>query len=353
MALRAIEGFDAFNSISQIGGGRKFRLTGDTGSFTFVSGRLGGKALKLGVSSFGALNLALVSSDAIANPNTAITGVAVRVDSLTSNERVILCMAASGIVHMMVSVSAAGYVEIRGPTGALLATSTDTFLQIGQWYYLEVTHPISASGTFVVRVNGEAAVSYFGNLVAGSGGAALVNEVLLGCGVSGIENCGCTYDDFYLIDDTGTDSNARLGDSRVELRRPTADFELDFAIVGDELTGFASLRDTASGPDGDLTAISSATVTDRAILTSSEPLSSSPRVIHGVSVQHISRKDGADARALKVVLASGATEVSSTPRALFDNYTTDEALFSLDPNTSAEWTEAAIVASKFGVEVTS
>jgi len=351
MALRAIEGFDWCASLATLGAGKKFRTIGSSSDITLTAGRLGGKCLNLARSSFGSLGVAVLFDQAVTS-GTVHMGVAIRVDSLENNERALFSLGSAGYPHMTVSVNGAGYVEIREfDSNAPVATSVTHFLQLGQWYFIEVSMPVAGTGTMQVFVNNELAVAYYGNLLPNPDGPAAISEVHFGCAKSGRENTQASYDDFYALDETGSEANSRLGDSRIEWRPPTADEELDFAIEGAEVTGYESVDD-ATGHDGDVTAISSATTGHRAVFSSGAGLSTVPRKIHGVSILHVSRKEGADAKSQKVVLSSGATEVAGTSRSLLDTYAANDDLFAVDPNTGIEWTVGGITASKFGVEVT-
>lgn len=352
MALQLIEGFDTFTAANQVGPGRKFRVINSLGGsyvHAIEPGRFGGKAYRINGSSFAQSMLALGFETPALLASTVFAGFAVKLPSFAGNAEVLAGFASSGYQQICVSVNSAGFVVIKEADGTLLATSETTFLNPGVWYYMELQAVANgSSGLFVVYINGAVACTYTGNTLTGVSPGAY-NELILGSTESGTEPHIAVFDDIYVCDSAGVAPNTRLGDSRVEILAPTADSLLEFDIIGPELTGSLSVDEI--GPDGDFTAISSSTPGDRALFTTTQTLSEEPRLIHGISVTHQSRKDGADTRSLKTIVKVGASETVITGRALLDAYTTDEGLFPLNPDGSVAWTRAAVEGLIFGVEV--
>lgn len=348
MALKVIEGFDAFSAFAQISTGRKFRTEGTTG--TLLAGRYGGAALSMPGSSFFSSNV-IIAFDPISQLSSPIIsfGMAIRP---TGSFGQFCGLASSGDAQLLVGADGSGYITLSGyessnDTFPVRATSSNVFVEQNKWYYLEVVLDLSAGGDVTVFVNGEQALT-FNNLPLFS--AADINELVLGSNRDGGTNPGaCDYDDIYLVDQTGVDNTARLGDSRIELFRPTSDITLTMSAIG-SVTGFGATADV-SGPDGDTTYVSGSATGERFLGDSTDALSNNPNAIFGAELCVIGRKDGATDQQLDFVLSSNAVESVVLGRPLLDDYAVDGVIFERNPDGNAIWTRAAIEAAQFGVEV--
>jgi len=350
MALKLIEGFDPYQAASQLGEGRKFRAI-STAAMSFVSGRYGGRALRIAESpSFRrgiGLNFDLVSAGA-----ELYAGFAVRFGSFTGTNVTnpyVAGLVYAGVPQLGINMSSAGYPQIVDNDEDILVTSSSVFCVADRWYYFELVCDLDgSSGTTSLYVNGELACSYTGPSLFGA--ATGINELFLGNPEDQWDNVETDYDDVYVADNSGTENNTRLGDCRIETLYPRSTTTNDFTLTG-AASAHEALDDDSAGPDGDTTYASSGTAADRILLGTTDTLSGVPLNIFGVAVSHISRKEGASTLVLDTLISSDSNEDSATGRTLLDAYTTDEGLFELDPDGDVAWTKAQVEALLFGVEV--
>lgn len=157
---------------------------------------------------------------------TIYVGVAcyVAATALGDNLSPVVMIATSGTIHLAVTLSAAGEIQLRRGTynGTIVATSTGTIASTA-WHSFEVTATIHATtGTCVVKVDGNEMVNY-----SGSTGATTVapNQLQFRC-ASGSR---LIWDDLYVgdtVDATATQgrpNNAAMGDLKVTTLFPTGD----------------------------------------------------------------------------------------------------------------------------------
>lgn len=81
------------------------------------------------------------------------------------------------------------------------------------------------------------------------------------------------------------------------------------------------------------------------------PMASSLTTVLGLNVKALAYKSDAGARSLEAVLKSGATTVTGTSVSLSVSPVQQRAMYQADPNTSAQWSQAAVNAAKAGYKV--
>jgi hypothetical protein len=108
-----------------------------------------------------------------------------------------------------------------------------------------------------------------------------------------------------------------------------------------------------TNPDNDDTYVASETSLELELFDMDDlPEPGGVSAIHGVQLNHFSRKDGVTARTLTPKVRSGGTNYSGTNRPLTTSYLYYLELWDDDPDTGpALWTEAGVNAAEFGVEV--
>lgn len=351
MALRAIAGFDYAFTQAQLATGRSIRLlNASTVTGSTVSGRFGGRALKVAPSNIsGGRGVGIVCGTEIAAADTAYAGFALRFDEAVGDDYV-GGFTQGGDQKVVLGTSPGGFWRVRltGNDETALAQSSTRFAETGRWYYVEIEFEAAGSGgVFNVYVNGELVLAYSGNT---SANGSDIGEFFFGStGFTGVSSSEMSIDDVYICDSTGSHANARLGDSRVEALRPSATVVNDFTLDGSApaATAHASVRD-ASGVDFGITMLTSDTSADVATFTTTDTLSETPRSISGVAVVTIAQKDGAGSPQLEATLLSDATTVTSAAITMLDSFVMDSFVVQLDPDGDVEWTKAAVEATTFG-----
>jgi len=147
-----------------------------------------------------------------------VVGLAFKMVNANTINRSLLNFMDDTIVHLELSVSTSGKLAItRGIAGTVLSSS-DTVLNTGTFYYIEMKAEISNSisaGGVEVKINGVSAMT----LPAGTDTQNLGNAEIDGIRIGPQGNAGSpiwTIDDLYIIDTLGQEMSNFLGDIRVD-----------------------------------------------------------------------------------------------------------------------------------------
>lgn len=235
------------------------------------------------------------------------------------------------------------YLTVGTATTSLATTLTT--MNLSTWYYVEVRWAMS--GTVQVRINGVTEMTYTGTV---TNGQSSIGRVYFGQALGG-SGMGTTtlYDDWYVLDTTGTTQNTFLGDCRVETVRPNANYSTQFTP---NVSGAANytMVDESGASDGDTTYVYAANSGLRD-LYGIDQLSSNPATIHAVAVQHYARKSDAGTRNTQAVLQSGSATALGTSQALSASYQGFTDIWTTDPGTGGAWNRNSLEAAKIGVQV--
>lgn len=203
------------------------------------------------------------------------------------------------------------------------------------WNYIEIEFTRHASaGAYNIYMNGGLVLSGTG-LNTGSVDVATV-EFSTDAGNRNI-------DDFYIVD-----AATRLGESRIETLRPTADTATIGFTPNSGSNNYSRVSEATL--DGDST-YNSASVVGTKDLFDIANLSVTPSAVYAVQTILVARKDNTDISQVCVDLTSGATPEQGGTKTLSTSYTFYSDLWQVDPNTSAAWTASAINALQLGYEV--
>lgn len=217
-------------------------------------------------------------------------------------------------------------------TSGLIAPST--------WHHVELKITIGSSSTFELRVNETVQFALSGVNTQGqaSGG---ITGVRLGGG-SG------QYDDWYILDTTGSTANDFLGDTRITTIRPTADSSVQFT-KSTGTSNWACVDDTTVDATD---YVSSSTVGQRDVYDLAD-LTGTPAV-YAVMPTAWALKTDAGTRGIKVgIKTSGGAEVQSADTAL--TVTTNPYSLAVQNTTpaAAAWTYTAVNAIQLTLELSS
>jgi hypothetical protein len=114
-------------------------------------------------------------------------------------------------------------------SGNFVTQSAPGVLSVNSWNYVECKATMTASGSCIVRVNGEVVIDYTGPLQS-PGAITGADGVML----TGSSAVSVYYDDFYLFDNTGGVNDDFAGAVRIYAIYPDADeTPLDFAPLAD------------------------------------------------------------------------------------------------------------------------
>jgi hypothetical protein len=285
---------------------------------------------------------------------TTIAGGAIRlvpnVTSSTNNSRLLQFLDSGGTVHLTLAWSSTDLLFrlYRGTTGgALLGTSTATFLS-DVWGYLEMKATIADSGGIcVVRLDGATIINFTGD--TRNAGTAEVATVRFSSHFQSNDRYDLRLDDVYICDGSGSRNNDFLGDVRVSTLRPDADTTVADFTPDSGSTRFNRVNENIA--DGDTSYVESSTVGHKDLYEIAN-LSLTPTAIHAVQLATVARKTDSGSRTLRAIARSGTTTQNGATRTLGTSYVLYDDILETDPATAGDWSQSAVNGLRIGVEVT-
>ena len=273
--------------------------------------------------------------------NTIIVGVALKTANMNPFE--IIQVYQSGANQMCVALKADGALEVRrsNKSGTLLGTSAAGLVTTSTYGYIELKALISTTvGTAEVRFNGAVVLT-----LTGLNNAQAAVSTWNGVGSNGAGSTTYDLDDFYVCDGTGAAPwNTYLGDIRVDHRMPTGvgtttqwtpSAGANWQCV-DEVppNGDTDYNSTTVLNNIDTFVVQDAPVVGAAILAVQQCTYMKKSDTGTVQVAPVVRSDGVDFVRPTVTLATA--------------YAFGLEVLPTDPDTSAQWLEAAFNAAEFG-----
>lgn len=338
--------YDGFDTYAVGDMNKKWNLVGG-GVISMQPGRrAGGQAVRFGSYSNWAMKL-------LATPeNALVMGAGFKVNALQSgSSQHIFTLASGGTWQVELRINIYGQLEISR-NGTVLANSGAQVFQVGSYYFVEFKATIAdsiAANSCIARVNG----ANWLNLPAGTdiknhASSTTVDQVYLGAYNGGPSGGSYDFDDFYLLNQSGTEDNDFLGDIRIDPMLANADGTYQQLTPSTGTTHYNLIDDPTTIDTSDY--VSGATPGLRDTYNFAD-IAHNPVTIFGIQLSYSALKDDAGARSIKSVTKSGATEVMGATLALGTGVQTVTEMLVNDPNTGAKWTKAALNAAEFGVEV--
>ncbi|MET0787496.1 MAG: hypothetical protein ABWY25_12420 [Paenisporosarcina sp.] len=249
---------------------------------------------------------------------------------------------------------------IRGSSGEIIVHNAGTVrgssaigvLPSGAWSYVEVKAVIHATtGSVIVRVNGVQILSLTNIDTADS--STMTSWLKLGATPSTNGTIGNAFDDFYLVDTTGTVNNDFLGEIAVEHLRPASDDTAQWLGTDGNSVNNYDLVDEAGAFNGtDYVASSTIGHRDLYVPTPSSRPITSPVV--AVMVSTVAQKTDVGTRTVKMCVKEGAggTVRQSAELGLPSSFGEINAIFERKGDGS-QFTVADVNNLRFGIEVVS
>lgn len=254
---------------------------------------------------------------------------------------------ANATQHVTVRISNTGAMTITR-AGTVLATST-VALALGQWYYLELKATLhDTTGAIELRLNGVTVASVTNVDTKNAGTKTVFDTVQISIATGGN---GMRIDDLYLLNGAGSRLNDFLGDVAIETLFPSGNGATSQFVGSDgNSTDNYALVDEATPSATDY--VGGATVGDTDTYTFGDLLRTGGTV-HGVVATAYAANSDAGARGLALVARPGSTDRPGSGQALTTTYTPYREVWEQNPDTSTDWTVAAVNAAEFGVKVAS
>ena len=338
MAIQFMDGFDLYNVIADFA--LKPGVNQPSGALQLISpGRFGGRAMESSFFQNAICDVVLGSG------NTKSVGFAYRMDTVancTTGAAFLYFRGTGGTVDVCklgVDVNGALVMGRGDFTTNKICNSANGVIVANTWAYIEIELTRSATvGAVTVYVNGVSVCA----ASAANTGAVAVDSIRWGLGPIAGANATRDTDDFYI-----TDTATRLGESRIDVLRPSADTATaDWTPLSG--TRASNVDDTTQ--DGDTTYVSDATVGHKDLYDVAN-LPISPTTVRAVQTILFARKDDAALRQIRNNLKSGTTAANGTTRTLGSSYAMFTDLYELDPNTAAAWTGTTVNAAQLGLEL--
>jgi len=346
MALLWIEGFEAFgttNGVAPDGIATKYSINERVPLTDIQAGRLAGKSW------YGNTGSApTITTQYLGTPQTWVMGIGIKFDSQPVTDTFINTYDINGAQGMNFRLYYTGSaIEIRAYRGGtLLGTSSGANLSTATWYYMEFKCKIdNSTGTVDIRVDGANVLS-LSSQDTQNGSVSSTSKWSLTS--SGATPRWFWYDDWYILDNTGSDNNDFIGDHRVDLLLPNAAGD-STDWTPDSGSNYDRVNDNP--PDEDSSYVESGTSTDRDLYN----FQSTPGLsaVKGLQLNIMARETDAEIFSVKpVVKSSTTTDVGTAiPGGMGSDYATVAVIVEQNPHTSAAWTDSELNSAQFGIEV--
>jgi len=249
-------------------------------------------------------------------------------------------------VVVMVNPTTRAWV-VQDRTGYTIGS--DGGCQLDTWYYLElkVNFNNSPNGDWELMIDGVSTLTgtsrdtfYSYTMKLQIGGAAN-NDVDI-----------MWIDDFYLLDDTGSDNNDFLGICAVETDLPSGNGNSSTLVGSDSNStdNYLLVDNNASVPPATTEYVESDTEGDKDTYAMSDLTTTG--VVYGVQTTLYAQKDDSGAKFVRPVIRSGGTDYPGTSVALSDSvYVLSDEVWEQDPDTSSAWLYGDVNSMELGPEI--
>lgn len=331
MSLLFFDGFESYATADILKD-----YTSQTGSVAIdaTGGRRGGGAFNGPNNASTAANI--VKALGVASSTIAI-GFAFNPSSAPNTARNIARLLDSGSNQLEIKYNTDATLSISR-NGTVLGTSAAT-VDVDSYQYLELKATIhDTTGSYELRKNGVNILSAT-NVDTKNTANASVNQVSIGMDGNSLNTITWKYDDFYVLNTSGSSNNDFLGDIRVDAIYPNADgTHTDWTPSTG--TDHYTLVDDITPNTSDY--VSSGTAGQKDSFNMASPPALASEVIFGVRVKVAALKDDAGSRSIKVGVRSGTTESVSAAQALSTSQLYYSSIHEVDPDTGTAWTPSGI-----------
>lgn len=349
MALRWMDGFESARTSANMSRRYNGQVDGFLNLAAWGTGRLQGFCITAtGNNHYGI-------TPTFANHATWIVGMAFRHVSVPSNDQILMEFRDGNNVNCSLTVRQGTvnttYVRFRLMVGGTqVAISAEYPPGASTFYYLELkTTSHLSSGSYSFKVN--EIVEFSGSGVATAQFSAVCNNIKIGCPSSSL---GCSIDDVYVCDGSGSIRNDFLGDCVVETILPDSDVTTGFPnLLGAGTTHWDKVDDPSNvAYDDDTTAVVS-TADAQKDLYGFAALAFLQSNFLGVQVEIQARLASSGSRVYHARFRHSDTTEISGPAITLTSTSYTPPSFTIweqrPTGTPADWTLAEINAGSFGI----
>jgi hypothetical protein len=337
MALRWMDGFDL---LAGTNADWLRRYTNSSVGPTYVTGRYNGNAIY----GNGTWNKTLLGTAQA----SWVAGFAFQLRATPGTNQVFYLQDA-GTKQCGIEITAAPKLTFCRNGTVLTGGSGTVVLSQTIWYYVEfkatISDSISAS-TCKIRINGtdDSTVS------AAQDSKNTSNASADGFFFQANGNAH-VFDDFYLLDSTGSTNNDFLGDSQVLTVFPDGNGASSSFVGSDGNSVNNYLLVDESTPNDDTDYVESGTVGERDTYTFAD-INSAYTTIYGLQTNFMARKSAVGFRSMAPSLYDGSTYNDGTSAQVFDTYLQITNQYDQNPFTTSAWTPTTVNSMQYGFKIT-
>ena len=217
--------------------------------------------------------------------------------------------------------------------------SVTTLIGVNVWYFLEIKVTFGSNAAYEVKIDEQTVLQGTGNTT--NTGNDYASRVQLG----GVDPT-FYYDDFYVLDTSGTVANDFLGDTRIQTIGPDNDNDVHL----DPSTGSVNYQLVDDVPVNTVDYVSSNVPNEYDIYGLSD-LSYVPLSIHGIQTTVVANKDNSGNRSVKPLVKTGATTVEGPAHILSSTWQGFYDVWTVNPATGVAWTGLEINGLESGTKV--
>jgi hypothetical protein len=337
MALIFIDGFDHYTAADFTN-----KWSSGTSFGSMITGRFGGQAYNI-QEIFGTPAISKVLPAAY---TSMVLGFAFHFDSTNAYNSNLIIFQSSASEQISVLLKTDGTLNFSYGGTTLTSTNSTAYspLTSNHWNYIEIQIGCStsvATNACKIFLNGNLYQTLNSGQNSNNQGSGSINQFT----ISGVGSGGnMAIDDLYFLSIDG-DTTGPLGDCKVETLYPTGAGS-NAEWTPDSGSNYARVNETHA--DGDTSYVFSDTL-DQIDSYAFGSLSSTPTTIHGVQACLWNRKDATSVRQIEPTTVIGGTAYSETPTtSMSTTYTCYTAIYRVNPQTLALWTESDIAGAEFG-----
>ena len=244
-------------------------------------------------------------------------------------------------------VTSSGYLTALSYAGGATICASSSALSTDTWYYVEFSSAFSSSGAVQIRVNGSTVASGTGN--TGSSGNSYANVVYMGTAIySAPPPVEAYFDDFILMDSTGTSLNGFQGPLRIYSVLPNS----DVSNTGWTLSSGSTINSLINETATTTTNYVESSISSSEYLVGCAGLYGGAGAVQAVAVNVVAQASASTPASFTNTLKSGSTTVNS---ATFTPVVTTpgifQSIYTTDPNTSAAWSTSAVNSIQVGATI--
>lgn len=343
MTLLWAEGFEGFgttNGVAPSGLDEKYDATNRISLTDIHDGRIAGKRWYANTGS-----IPYMRTKDLGAQTAIVVGFGFHAERL-ANQTICTFYEPSDTAGLNVRITLGGEVKVYR-SSTLLGTASGIVLEADRWYFIEIKATISnTTGTVVVNIN-ETQVLSLSSQDTQQGSTAEWRKFRLQG--SSVFPDNFSFDDWYILNTSGSQNNDFLGSIRIDGILPDGDSGTTDWTPDSGTTNYTQVDENPH--DTDTSYVESSTSTDQDLYDYAA-VPTTLASIHGIQINTVVRETDASDFTLKTLVYSGTTLSADTAQAIAGtSYEVLHRVVELDPDTSSAWTSSGINSAQFGIEV--